>query len=96
MLYVRRSATLAMLDRAVTPAGSAEVPVVDVEGLIGLKLQALVNDPRRRRQDEADIVALMRSNLAALNLPLLGEYFALLDEQDALARFLDEARRQAG
>jgi len=56
----------------------------------------LVNDPRRRRQDEADIVQLMRSNLPTLNLPLLDEYFALFDEHDALARFLDEARQQDG
>ncbi|MBY0279309.1 nucleotidyl transferase AbiEii/AbiGii toxin family protein [Candidatus Binatia bacterium] len=77
-----------------TPAGPTDLPVVDVEGLIGLKLQALVNDPRRRRQDEADIVALMRSNLTSLNVPLLERYFALFEQQDELHRFLDEARRQ--
>ena len=96
VLYAQRAPTIAMLDRAKIPAGSIEVPVVDAEGLIGLKLQALVNDPRRRRQDEADIVQLLRSNLPTLNLPLLEEYFALFDEQDALARFLDEARRAGG
>lgn len=96
VLYARRGATCAMLERAMVPAGSADVPVVDVEGLIGLKLQALVNDPRRRRQDEADIVQLLRSNLPTLNLPLLDEYFTLFDEQDALARFLDEARQDDG
>jgi Nucleotidyl transferase AbiEii toxin, Type IV TA system len=93
VLYAHRAPTVAMLERAAVRTGSVEIPVVDVEGLIGLKLQALVNDPRRRRQDEADIVQLLRSNLSTLNLPLLEEYFALFDEHDALARFLDEARR---
>ena len=96
VLFAHRAPTIAMLDRAKTPDGAIGVPVVDAEGLIGLKLQALVNDPRRRRQDEADIVQLLRSNLATLNIPLLEEYFALFDEQDALARFLDEARQGGG
>lgn len=96
VLYAHRAPTIAMLDRATVPEGSIDVPVVDVAGLIGLKLQALVNDPRRRRQDEADIVQLLRSNLQKLDLPLLEEYFALFDEQDALARFLDEARQAGG
>ncbi|MCW5890718.1 MAG: hypothetical protein KIT14_09210 [bacterium] len=70
--------------------------MVDVEGLIGLKLQVLVNDPSRRRQDEADIVALMTLHLPALDGPLLEEYFALLDRRDDLARLLDEARQRRG
>lgn len=96
VLYARRAPAMAMLERAAVPDGPAGVAVVDVEGLIGLKLQAIVNDPRRRRQDEADIVQLMTQHLASLNLPLLAEYFALFDEQDALARFLEEARQRRG
>ena len=72
------------------------VPVVDVEGLIGLKLQAIVNDPARRRQDEADIVTLLTLHLSTVDRVLLDEYFALFDEQDALVRFLDEARQRRG
>lgn len=96
VLYAHRAPTIAMLERATMADGPAGVPVVDVEGLIGLKLQAIVNDPRRRRQDEADIVQLMTQHLPSLNLPLLAEYFALFDEQDALTRFLDEARHRRG
>ena len=96
VLYARRPATLAMLDRAAIPQAGADVPVVDVEGLIGLKLQALVNDPTRRRQDEADIVALLTLHLPSLDRALLDEYFALFDQADALARFLDEARQRRG
>lgn len=96
LLYARRPPTRAMLARAALPPAGGDVPVVDVEGLIGLKLQALVNDPARRRQDEADIVALMTLHLPALDRALLDEYFTLLDRQDDLARFLDEARQRRG
>lgn len=96
VLYARRPATLAMLGRAAIPQGGGDVPVVDVEGLIGLKLQALVNDPARRRQDEADIVALLTLHLPSLDRALLDEYFALFDRQDDLRRFLDEAGQRRG
>jgi hypothetical protein len=96
VLYARRGPTLAMLDRAAPPQGHGSVPVVDVEGLIGLKLQAIVNDPTRRRQDEADIVALLALHLPALNRALLDEYFALFDQQGVLARFLEEAQQRRG
>ena len=66
MLFARRPPTLAMLARAAVPPDGGDVPVVDVEGLIGLKLQAVANDPTRRRQDEADIVALLTLHLPAL------------------------------
>jgi hypothetical protein len=96
VLYARRPPTVAMLTRAAIPPGGGDVPVVDVEGLIGLKLQALVNDPARRRQDEADIVSLMTLHLPSLDRALLDEYFTLLDRHDDLARFLDEARQRRG
>lgn len=96
VLYARRPPTLAMLGRAAIPRGGGDVPVVDVEGLIGLKLQALVNDPTRRRQDEADIVALLTLHLPSLDRALLAEYFALFDRQDDLTRFLDEAGQRRG
>lgn len=51
---------------------------------------------QRFRQDEADIIQLMTQQLPSLNLTLLGEYFALFEEQDALERFLDEARQRRG
>jgi hypothetical protein len=96
VLYARRPAALAMLDRAAVPQGGSAVPVVDVEALIGLKLQALVNDPTRRRQDEADIVALLTLHLASIDRALLDAYFALFDRRDDLARFLEEARQRRG
>lgn len=96
VLFARRPPTLAMIDRARVPQGESGVPVVDVEGLIGLKLQALVNEPARQRQDEADIVALLTLHLPTVNLPLLEEYFQLFERRDDLARFLAEAQHRRG
>ena len=94
LLYARRAPAVAMLERAGVHTGPSgfSVRVVDPEGIIGLKLQAIANDPTRRRQDEADIVALMAAQLPALRHDLLAEYFALFDRSDALAEFLAEAR----
>jgi len=93
VIYARRPPTLAMLARASVPPGG-DVPVVDVEGLIGLKLQALVNDPMRQRLDEEDIVSLLAIHLDSVDRALLERYFTLFGREDALARYLDEAEQR--
>jgi len=60
VLLARREATLDMLARA-RPAPNLGMKCVTAEDIIGLKIQALVNDPRRKLQDQADIVALIRT-----------------------------------
>lgn len=50
-----------------------------------------MNDPRRRRQDEADIVALLARHRTTVDRALLDGYVALFDRGDDLARFLAEA-----
>ena len=67
-----------------------DLRVVSAEGLIGFKLQGLVNDPRRT-QDLEDIRALLRANRAALDMDELRGYFRLFD-RDAL---LDELLNQS-
>lgn len=57
LLLAHRPASLAMLERAAPMA--RDMPVVDVEDLIGLKIQAMFNDSRRRAREEADIQAIM-------------------------------------
>jgi hypothetical protein len=94
-VFSRRPATQAMLDRALVvelPDTAARVARIDAEGIIGLKAQALANDPRRRRQDEADIVALLRANAGRLDLALVRAYFEAFDMADLLARLLEESR----
>jgi hypothetical protein len=77
-------------------AGAAEfrtlfgvLRVVSPEGLIGLKLQALVNDPRRT-QDLADIRALIRANRATLNMAEVREFFRLFDREALLEELLND------
>lgn len=66
-----------------------KVRVISTEGLIGFKLQGLVNDPRRT-QDLEDIRALLRANRGHLDLTEVREYFELFDR----APLLDELLRQ--
>jgi hypothetical protein len=70
-----------------TPFGALRV--ISAEGLIGFKLQALVNDPRRT-QDIEDIRALLRVNRDALNIDELNEYFRLFDRESLLQELLNE------
>jgi hypothetical protein len=57
--------------------------VISAEGLIGFKLQGLVNNPARTR-DLDDIRALLRANHAALNMDEVRRYFVLFDRIDLL------------
>lgn len=66
-------------------ASRLRVPVADIEALIGLKLQAIVNEPSRV-QDAADIRALIAAAPKALNHPLLRDYYRLFDREDELDR----------
>lgn len=59
VLLANRAASLDMLARA-QPIPALGVKCVAAEDIIGLKIQAYANDPRRRLQDQADIVALIR------------------------------------
>lgn len=77
-------------------AGAAELKtslgdlrVISTEGLIGFKLQGLVNDPRRT-QDREDIRALLHSNRTQLDMNEVREYFELFNRLDLLDEFLRE------
>jgi predicted nucleotidyltransferase len=73
-----------MLERAERlpwPEGVA-VPVVHFEDLIGLKIQALVNDPSRQNRDEADILQILRHAgecAIAIDWELITDYLTLFD-----------------
>ena len=68
-----------------------DLRVVSAEGLIGFKLQALVNDPSRTR-DLEDIRALLRANRGLLDTAELRGYFRLFDRE----ALLDELLREGG
>jgi hypothetical protein len=93
LLHAFRGPSLGMLARAerLPCAGGFELPVVHSEDLIGLKLQALVNDPSREPQDWADMVALVKHASRAripLDWELLGDYFDLFDRRPMLDQLL--------
>lgn len=63
--------------------------VMSAEGLIGFKLQGLVNDPRRT-QDLEDIRALVRANRGTLQVAEVREYFRLFGRESLLDAILNE------
>jgi predicted nucleotidyltransferase len=63
--------------------------VISTEGLIGFKLQGLVNEPRRT-QDLEDIRALLKANRTELDLTEVREYFRLFSRDALLDELLEE------
>lgn len=79
-IHAFRTLAAGMLDRAEQRpvfAGSMSVRVLQAEDVIGLKVQAMVNDPRRRAKEAADIEALLTLKGASLDWGRLAEYYGL-------------------
>lgn len=92
LIYAHRSYSTELLMRARShafPIGS--IRVVSVEGLIGFKLQALLNNPSRVR-DEQDIRDLLRANLDQMDMGELRKYFVLFGHEGWLSQLLEELR----
>ena len=89
LLHAFRGPSLGMLRRAERLKVDAELqlPVVQIEDLIGLKIQALVNDPSRAVGDWGDIRLLLeaaRQQRVALDWKLLEDYLRLFDLEHKL------------
>ena len=79
VLCANRPLGLAMLhDAKVEPL--LGVKVIDVEGLIALKIQAYCNDPKRSLRDKSDIAALIEKNTQSLNWQRIRSYADLFGE----------------
>lgn len=61
VLLARRPISKAMLAQATKP-GAEEIKILEAEDIIGLKIQAYKNNPRRMLQDQADIQSLIEHN----------------------------------
>ncbi len=88
LIYASRPVAKRLLDEARelrTVLG--DIRVVSAEGIIGFKLQALVNDPRRT-QDLEDIRALVRANRAGLDMEEVREYFRIFERESLLDEIL--------
>jgi hypothetical protein len=97
VLHAFRAPSRAMLERAerVAFGGSGEIPVVRVEDLIGLKVQAVSNDPSRGEGDWADIALLIEAAALggrALDWELIADYLALFGRMEKLT----ELRKRHG
>jgi hypothetical protein len=92
-IIAHRKYALAMLERSKPHeiVKGSHVNVVVPEDIIGLKVQALSNDPSRYSQDMTDIEWLIRNYRHKLDLNLLREYFGLFQLTDKLDNMLNEA-----
>ena len=84
-LHAFRKISLTMIKRSKDlPVfnGSLNIRVVIPEDIIGLKLQALVNDSSRENREYADIEAIMAYYKEPLNWNLIEEYFSLFEQQE--------------
>ena len=90
LLYAHRPIARRLLAGARTLATSlGELRVISAEGLIGFKLQGLMNDPRRT-QDLEDIRALLKANRKNLDIGQVREYFRLFDREPLLDDLLQD------
>ena len=90
LLYAGRPISKQLLDGArELDTGLGKLRVVSAEGIIGFKLQALINDPRRT-QDLEDIRALVRANRDELDMNEVREYFRLFERESLLDEILRE------
>ena len=90
LLYATRPVARQLLLSAVGHETSFGIlRVVSMEGLIGFKLQAIVNNPKRT-QDIEDIRALLRNNKNGINMTEVRKYFQLYDRENLLDELLHE------
>ncbi len=88
-LHAFREASIGMLERAEIKdvfGGSLNIRVLKPEDLIGLKLQAIKNNPLRKEQDLADIELLVAAQKDRLDWPLIETYAAALDASELLKK----------
>jgi predicted nucleotidyltransferase len=93
ILLAQRSITLDLLARAqsIDYAGLS-IKVIPLEGLLGLKIQAFNDDPRRLK-DLQDIIDLVRLHRDDLKLDEVRAYFRLFDRETVLDDVLKSTRR---
>ena len=90
LLYAHRpTARRLLIEALVRDTAMGSLRVISAEGLIGLKLQALVNNPSRTR-DLDDIRALLRAQRGRLNMTEVQEYFLLFERKEMLDELLAE------
>ena len=96
-IHAFREISLSMLERAVdhpTLGGSQSLRTARPEDVIGLKVQAMCNDPARQVQEQSDIERLMARYRRELDWQRIQEFyevFGLADEAKKLKARFDRA-----
>ncbi|MEO8011862.1 MAG: hypothetical protein ABI650_09485, partial [Dokdonella sp.] len=91
VLYAHRPIARRLLAEArVRTTTMGALRVVSAEGLIGFKLQAVINNPDRMR-DLDDIRALLHAQTGRLDMEEIREYFELFDRTELLDELLADA-----
>ncbi len=89
LLFTQGRHTRAMLARAqVVTLRRGTVKLVQPADMIGLKLQALANNPERAT-DRSDIEILLRQHQATMDMALVREYFVLFGKEAELDALLE-------
>lgn len=95
-LLARRKYTRAMMRRASKKQlfnGKYQVATLQIEDLIGLKIQAIANDPKNRYMiDAPDIQRLLSLHHGKIDLELVREYFDIFNKEDLLDEWLKEIK----
>ena len=93
-LFARRKYTRAMMQRAKKRPifdGEFDVKTLLPEDLIGLKIQAISNDPKNRFVvDSLDIRRILQTKINEIDIELVKEYFKLFNKEDLLNEWLSE------
>jgi predicted nucleotidyltransferase len=93
-LFARRKYTKAMMRRAKkSPVfdGKYMLKTILPEDLIGLKIQAISNDPRNRLPvDAPDIQRILQIKTDEIDMELVRKYFELFNKEDLLDEWLDK------
>jgi hypothetical protein len=92
-IKAHRPYALAMLQRAkvVRVSDGVDLLTAAVEDIIGLKVQAMQNDPGRKMKDVADIEWLVK-NHKNMDMVLIEEYFRLFSLQDEYRMMMERCR----
>jgi hypothetical protein len=93
ILHAFREISVSMLKRTQEKDifdGSLKIRVLLPEDIIGLKLQALVNNPKRENQEYADMQSIVSSYQGNLNWDLIKEYFDLFGKKEEYAKLKGE------
>jgi len=95
-LLARRKYTRAMMQRAEEKPlfdGKYHVKTLQIEDLIGLKIQAIANDPENRYMvDAPDIKRLLSMHHEKIDLEVVREYFDVFNKGELLDEWLEKAK----